>query len=104
MKIEILKDNKTWRKIRRVLSLLTLLTLIIVLEMLSTGFLINSTSQKFAFGSPGVTYFHQGCNTTFTLSWDDIRGPDFNLASIDEKYGITHTLFAPLDRDRKSVV
>lgn len=44
---------------------------------------------------PQVTYFWQGCNTTFMLSWDDARLYDINLAPIDEKYGISHTIFAP---------
>ncbi len=98
MKIEIIKYNTTRRNIRRKLFILSFLLLITILEIHSTDFLINSTSQKFVCGNPEVTYFRQGCNTTFTLSWDDIRGSDFNLALIDEKYGITHTLFAPLDR------
>ncbi|MFX0207982.1 MAG: hypothetical protein ACFFDT_18495, partial [Candidatus Hodarchaeota archaeon] len=44
---------------------------------------------------PFVTYFAQGCNTTFIISWDDARVPDYNLAPIDEKYGIIHTIMAP---------
>lgn len=44
---------------------------------------------------PAATYFYQGCNTTFTMSWDDVRPADIHLAPIDEKYGISHTLFAP---------
>ncbi len=44
---------------------------------------------------PRVTYFSQDCNTTFTLSWDDARPYDVKLAPIDQKYGISHTIFAP---------
>jgi hypothetical protein len=44
---------------------------------------------------PRVTYFSQDCNTTFTLSWDDVRPYDVNLAPINQKYGISHTIFAP---------
>jgi hypothetical protein len=42
---------------------------------------------------PHITHFWQDCNTTFTLSWDDARIWDVNLAPIDERYGIRHTLF-----------
>ncbi len=44
---------------------------------------------------PRITYFSQDCNTTFTLSWDDARLYDVKLAPIDQKYGISHTIFAP---------
>ncbi|MFW9854372.1 MAG: polysaccharide deacetylase family protein [Candidatus Thorarchaeota archaeon] len=45
--------------------------------------------------APYVTPFYQNANTTFTLSWDDVRIWDTYLAPIDEKYGIKHTIFAP---------
>ncbi|MHA1650371.1 MAG: hypothetical protein ACTSYB_09260, partial [Candidatus Helarchaeota archaeon] len=44
-------------------------------------------------GSPNITTFWQGCNTTFLLSWDDARYSDVNLLPVDEKYGISHTIF-----------
>jgi peptidoglycan/xylan/chitin deacetylase (PgdA/CDA1 family) len=42
---------------------------------------------------PRITHFSQDCNTTFVLSWDDARSSDVNLAPIDQKYGISHTIF-----------
>ncbi|MFX1507209.1 MAG: polysaccharide deacetylase family protein, partial [Promethearchaeota archaeon] len=46
-------------------------------------------------GKPYVTHFWQDCNTTFIMSWDDARSSDVYLGPIDEKFGISHTLFAP---------
>jgi hypothetical protein len=44
---------------------------------------------------PRITHFSQDCNTTFVLSWDDARLTDVYLSPIDQKYGISHTIFAP---------
>ncbi|UCG03711.1 MAG: hypothetical protein JSW11_06935 [Candidatus Heimdallarchaeota archaeon] len=46
-------------------------------------------------GEPRITFFWQGCNTTFVMSWDDAHSSDINLAPIDEKLGISHTIFSP---------
>ena len=40
--------------------------------------------------NPTVTHFKQDYNTTFTMSWDDTRPSDYQLAPIDEKYGLSH--------------
>jgi hypothetical protein len=44
---------------------------------------------------PRITHFSQDSNTTFVLSWDDARITDAYLSPIDQKYGISHTIFAP---------
>ncbi|MFX0013864.1 MAG: polysaccharide deacetylase family protein [Promethearchaeota archaeon] len=63
---------------------------------MSVGYILqNSSIEENNWEIPYVTHFWQGCNTTFTLSWDDVRLSDVKVAPIDKKYGISHTIFAP---------
>ncbi|MHA2203462.1 MAG: polysaccharide deacetylase family protein, partial [Candidatus Hodarchaeales archaeon] len=83
-------------RLQRELSTLFFLSFIIIFNVVTTSYImpIPSIGQD-TYGNPRVTRFWQDCNTTFTMSWDDVRISDVNLASIDEKYDISHTLFAP---------
>lgn len=83
-------------RLQRGFCLIFFLSFIIVFNVVTTGYIvpIPSTGGDI-WGNPRVTHFWQDCNTTFTMSWDDVRFSDVNLAPIDEKYDISHTLFAP---------
>ena len=83
-------------KFKREFSVSFFLFFLLVYNVFITGYIVpTSTIGGEIWGDPYVTHFWQDCNTTFTLSWDDVRFSDVNLAPIDEKFGISHTLFAP---------
>ncbi|UCG03903.1 MAG: hypothetical protein JSW11_07935 [Candidatus Heimdallarchaeota archaeon] len=80
------------------------LSFITVCDVVTTGYIVSIPSIGGNIQvNPRVTHFWQDCNTTFTMSWDDVRFSDVNLAPIDEKYDISHTLFAPSYRSYPNV-
>lgn len=74
------------------------LTIITIFTIVTSSFFasksIFTSKNIYSWEKPHISYFWQDCNTTFTLSWDDARIWDVNLAPIDERYGIKHTIFA----------